>query len=169
MKGHPPLGTSYNELPKDAEPSCQPSTLPPYPVFEVPKQESPEPWMQPCGSPLEPCVLWESCRDSQWRRCAACVSKDYGDKGCRGNVLYWEHGGWTGKHGETHWLQLKRSCAAPAPVRCVPRMEESSGVMTGSCAPPLPNKESVEPPRSLQQSGNNDLALGAQRRDTSGK
>lgn len=145
MKGYPPLGTSYNELPKDAEPSYQPSTLLPCPMFEVPKQENCEPWMQPCGSPLEPRVLGESCRDSQWRRCTACVSKDYWDKGCGGNVLYQEHGGWTGKHGATHWLQLKRSCAAPAPV---PRMEESSGVMTGSRALPLPKKDSVEPPCS---------------------
>lgn len=53
------FGTSYKELSKDAKPSCQPSTLLPCPMLEVPEQESPEPWMQPCGSLLEPRVIWE--------------------------------------------------------------------------------------------------------------
>lgn len=76
----PTFGTSYKELPKDTEPPYHPCTLLPCPMLEVPEQESPEPWIQPCGSPLGPSALWESCRDSQWRRCAARVSKIMGTR-----------------------------------------------------------------------------------------
>lgn len=43
-----------------------------------------------------------------------------------------EHGGWTGKHRATCWLQLKGSCAVPVLVGGVPRLVgASSGVTAG--------------------------------------
>lgn len=78
-----------------------------------------------------------------------------------------ERGGWTGKHGATHWLQLKGSCAAPALVRGVPQAAGgSSGVTAGWCALLLPSKDSVELPGAVTLPQGH---RGRNRRDAAGK
>lgn len=91
----------------------------------------------------------------------ACMRKQgYGDKGWGGrSVLYQEHGGWTGKHRATCWLQLKGSCAAP--VSDVPQMAGGSrGSRQAEVPFPSPTRAAWSSP---QQARGSDLALGARR------
>lgn len=77
VEGHPALGPAARSCPRMPSHPASPSLCCHMP--EVPEEESLKPSLQPRGSPLEPCVLWE-CHgevsgDSRCRRCAACVSK----------------------------------------------------------------------------------------------